>query len=203
MPLNTTSRIIFFVALFCFSCEKKKTRDTVNTDVKEVPTTPTLTVLTDPANTIQLTQTQTIGLEIGDIAPELNLKDSSETFIKLSSLRNKLVLIDFWATCCKPCKNENRKLISVYKKYRDTVFKASHGFEIYMVSIDSRKDIWIKGLKYENYNWKYNLLDEGGGATRAYNVTSIPKNFLIDTNGIIIAKNLRDTLVEQTLIKLL
>lgn len=171
--------------------------------MKETAITQTPTVQTEPTSTLQTNNTLKEGMEIGDIAWDLNLQDTSRVFVKLSSLRGKLVLLDFWATWCKPCKNENRKLIGVYQKYKDTTFKSGKGFEIYMVSIDSRKDIWIKGLNYEKYNWKYNLFDEGGGAKWQYNVTSIPKNFLIDPNGIIIAKNLKDTMVEKTIIQLL
>lgn len=206
--INTISVILFvigFVGFLCItsSCTKDKGKLTSEVSTQGISLIPTPTTQIVPTVTIETNNAPKEGMEIGDIARDLDLKDSTGTSIKLSSLRGKIVLLDFWATWCKPCRIENDKLKTIYPKYKDTSFAKATGFEIYMVSVFDKIDIWHKRLTVEQYNWKYNLFDEGGAAQWRYNVQAIPMNFLLDSSGVIIAKNLRDTLVENTLKQLI
>ena len=83
---------------------------------------------------------QKIGLKIGDIAPELSYNNPTENQLKLSDLKGKLVLIDFWASWCGPCRRENPNLVSAYQKYTKENFKNGKGFEIFSLSLDKNKE---------------------------------------------------------------
>ena len=140
-----------------------------------------------------------VGLNIGDQAPELKFKTPEGKEVSLSSLKGKVVLIDFWASWCRPCRMENPNVVSAYKKFQ------SQGFEIYGVSLDKSQDAWVKAIKDDGLNW-VNVSDLGGwnsAGAATYGVRSIPANFLIDENGIIIAKGLRGANLHAELQKLL
>lgn len=135
-----------------------------------------------------------IGLNLGNQAPEISLKNPYGSVIDLSSLRGKLVLIDFWASWCGPCRAENPAVVKAYLSYKDKKFKGGNGFTIYSVSLDGNADAWKKAIERDGLTWDYHVSDLLGwysSAAAKYSVTSIPGNFLINEKGIIINKNLR------------
>jgi thiol-disulfide isomerase/thioredoxin len=146
---------------------------------------------------------QKTGIEIGDIAPEIKLPNAKGDSISLSSFRGQVVLIDFWASWCGPCRKENPTVVNAYKNYKDKKFTIGKGFTVYGVSLDKTKENWEKGIADDGLIWT-NVSDLqywSSVAAKAYGVKGIPSNFLIDENGVIIAKNLRGETLELTLDK--
>lgn len=155
---------------------------------------------------------------VGDDAPEIELQGPEGETYRLSDLEGKIVLLDFWASWCRPCRRANPHVVEIYNKYKD------QGFTVFSVSLDGldqrtknrlgadqaridqyleqQKQRWIKAIEDDNLSWDYHVSDLkkwDSEAAGTYGVSSIPRTFLIDREGKIAAVNPRNNLEEQLL----
>ena len=141
-------------------------------------------------------------VQVGKPVPDISLPSPEGKVYTLSELKGKVVLIDFWASWCGPCRRENPHVVKLYDKYN------KKGFEVFSVSLDrqNQKQRWVDAIKKDNLKWPYHVSDLKFWSSipaKMYGVNSIPRTFLIDRDGNLVAKNLRGTQIEKELEKLL
>lgn len=128
----------------------------------------------------------------GSPAPEISLPEKTGQSFLLSSLRGNLVLLEFWASWCKPCREDNPKLVALYNKYKNTVFHNNTRLQFVSISLDTEKEKWLEAIKEDNLEWEHHACDLLGWkspAADSFGISYIPSSFLIDAKGIIIGKN--------------
>lgn len=141
-------------------------------------------------------QSQQGAMFTGRPAPEISLKDMNGNAVTLSSYKGKYVLVDFWASWCGPCRQENPNVVAAYNKYK------AKNFTVLGVSVDENQSAWKKAVEKDKLTWTQ-LIDEKGVAANTYQVTGIPFNVLVNPEGVVIAENLRGSMLESKLIEVL
>jgi len=138
-------------------------------------------------------------VSIGQFAPDFQLPDQTGKEFKLSDFKGKYILLDFWASWCAPCREENPNIVKQYEKFK------SKNFVVLGVSLDDDRAAWLKAIKDDQLNWPHlsELKRWDGKVTLQYKVEGIPASFILDPKGKIIAKNLRGVGLEQFLGKTL
>lgn len=155
---------------------------------------------TNPQVTTFIRKIKKLGAtQVGGIAPEIALKTPEGDSLKLSQLRGKYVLIDFWASWCGPCRRENPNVVKMYEKFKNK------DFEIFGVSLDQQKEPWLAAIKKDNLGWKHvsDLQHWRSVVVGDYSIEGIPHTVLLDKEGRIIAKNLRGASLEAKLEEIL
>jgi thiol-disulfide isomerase/thioredoxin len=127
------------------------------------------------------------GLAVGKKAPDFTAPDPDGKPVRFSENLKGYTLVDFWASWCGPCRKENPNIVAAYKEYHDK------GFNIIGISLDKKKENWLKGIQDDNLAWVHvsELTYWNSTIAKLYGVRAIPGNYLVDSNGIIVARNLR------------
>jgi len=135
-------------------------------------------------------------MAVGSVAPDITMATPEGGTLSLSELRGNVVLIDFWASWCRPCRAENPNVVRTYNQYH------SKGFDVFSVSLDKSPDAWRRAILQDGLVWPNHVSDLRhwqSAAAKLYNVKGIPQTYLIDKEGVILAKNLRGPALEEKL----
>lgn len=160
---------------------------------------------------------QSLGLNIGDKAPNFIIHSPEGRTFELNDFKGKVVLLDFWASWCTPCRRDNPNIVAVHNKFHQAAFKTAEGFEIISISLDGLTDRrgnpkqenakadWVNAIKEDGLIWLNHGSELKGWdseTARQYHINSIPSNFLIDEKGFIIAKDLKGPALYATIKRL-
>ncbi|WP_335337888.1 TlpA disulfide reductase family protein [Sediminicola sp. YIK13] len=153
---------------------------------------------TKPGKSIEEKLNNSKSTSIGSKAPNFSAPTPNGDLLALNDVKGKVTIVDFWAAWCKPCRAENPNVVNVYNKYHDK------GLNILGVSLDRRAEDWKKAIADDNLTWNHvsnvQYFDE---IAKLYNVDAIPATFILDENGVIVAKNLRGPALEQKIAEML
>lgn len=175
----------------------KKMQDGFN---RSYPSNPISNQIILQVNQLESGYNEYMSFEGMKVAPEISMTDPNGKTRNLSDLRGKIVLIDFWASWCGPCRRENPNVVKMYNKYKNK------GFEIFSVSLDNDVNAWKRAIASDELLWENHVSDLKGwksSVVNTYKFQGIPYTVLIDKNGEIIEKGLRGAALERKLESLL
>ena len=156
---------------------------------------------TEPAKKIAEQLENLKSTEVGAVAPDFSAPTPTGDVLALNDVTSnaKLTLVDFWAAWCRPCRAENPNIVSVYQKYHDK------GFDVLGVSLDNKAEHWTNAIEADGLEWNHisNLQRFQDPIARLYNINAIPAAFLLDENGVIVARDLRGPALEQKVAEIL
>jgi len=183
-------RVVLLSALvlfYSFGC--KPTKTTTVTNSTETITTSSTTTTFNP----QSSELPPYGLSIGNRLYEISLNNPYDSLINLSSLKGKLVLVDFWALWCVGCRKGNTNLVMAYVNYHNGNYGNANGFEIFSISLDNQRNLWKKAIMADSLTWPYHVSELQAWDSKIAqkcDIQSIPSNILLNENGIIVGKNM-------------
>jgi peroxiredoxin len=143
--------------------------------------------------------TQMYAQKIGEATPEISLKNANGETVSLQSLKGKVVLLDFWASWCGPCRKANKEFVKIYKKYKE------QGFEIYSVSVDGDAAKWKDAVAKDKITWTQ-VIDPGNWnspTAKSWGIEALPTTFLIDKKGVLRHYDLEGKKLKSTIEALL
>ncbi|WP_228236029.1 TlpA disulfide reductase family protein [Allomuricauda sp. M10] len=156
---------------------------------------------TEPGKKIQEQLDKMKSTEVGDVAPDFSAPTPNGDQLALSDVtgNSKLTLVDFWAAWCRPCRAENPNIVAVYNKYHDK------GFNVIGVSLDTQADAWKGAIESDGLAWNHisNLQRFNDPIAQMYNINAIPAAFLLDEKGVIVARDLRGSALEEKVAEML
>ncbi len=133
---------------------------------------------------------------VGSSVPDIKLPNQKGSKINLSSLKGKVVVLDFWASWCGPCRHSMPDLKAIYEKFKDK------GLEVYAVSLDTEKKDWYKAIKEDATSWVH-VIDADNAVAKLWQIQYIPNTYLLDKNGNVVSINANHAALEQQIEKLL